>query len=170
MSTRTNETVTYFYDAKGKQVFRSRSYSFRGGDYGHDITQLGDDTYEISATFDGEELVATGAPLPDLYAKDLSSYFSGRLTPAMRTALAIMELEDTPIERMVMVSADYVRAGVYAADGYVFTRAGTIHGQYDLCVRDPDAIWEDVEELAGAIKEKGLEGFAAYLNGVGYIR
>jgi hypothetical protein len=37
-------------------------------------------------------------------------------------------------------------------------------------VRDPDAIWEDVEELAGAIKEKGLEGFAAYLNGVGYIR
>jgi len=170
MGTRTNETVTYFYDKKGKRVFRSRSYSFSGGDYGHDITQMGDETCEVSATFDGEGLVATGAPLPDLYAKDLASYFSGRLTPAMRTALAIMELEDTPIEKMVMVSADYVRAGVYAADCYVFTRASTIHGQYDLCVRDPDAIREDVEDLAGVIMEKGVEGFAAYLNSVGYIR
>lgn len=170
MSTKSNETVLYFYDDQGDRVFRSVSYSFNGGGYGRNVVQMGDSVCEISATFDGEDLVATGECLPDLYAQDLASYFSGRPTPAIQKALAIMELTDTSIKKMVMVSADYVRAGVYAADCHVFTRAGSVNAQYDLCVRDPSAIWEDVEGIAGAIMEKGIEGILDYLNSIGYKR
>ncbi len=164
MSSKSNETILRFYDQAGKRVFKSESYSYNCGGYAHEMTQMGDNTYEICATFDDDGVITNGESLPDLYADDLASYFSHRQTPAMQKALAIMELTQTPIRKMVMVSVDYVSTRAYFANCNVFTKSGIITAQYDLCANNRNIDWESAEELAQAVEKKGVEGFLSYLD------
>ena len=142
MSSRTSEAYIAAIDTNGKSHFVAYEYDYGGGYY-RSVTCLGERKYEIECPGDGEYTIEKGQKLPRLESTDIASYFSKEPTQAMYRAIALASIGCTTISATNEAETQFVLDRV------------------------PNEIFGDsVEDIAADILEKGIDGYAAYLDSV----
>ena len=165
MSSRTSESYIAAIDIDGKSHFVAYEYDYGGSCY-RSVTRLGNREYEIECSGDGECTVENGQKLPRLESADIISYFSKKHTQAMCRATALANLESYDITHFVCVTVCY--AGNWVASVGCATISATDEtGKQFVVDGVPNEIFgKSVEDVAADILEKGIDGYAAYLDSV----
>ena len=165
MSSRSSESYIVAIDDHGQQHFVSYEYDYSSGYY-RSVTTLGERMYEIECTGDGDYTVEKGQKLPRLESTDIASYFSKEPSQAMCRAIALANLKPHTITRFVCVTVCYVSSWV-ASIGCARISATNEAGKQFVVDGVPNEIFgASVEDIAADILEKGIDGYAAYLDSV----
>lgn len=165
MSSRSSESYIAAVDVSGKPHFVAYEYDYSSGYY-RSVTCLGEREYEIECTGDGEYTVEKGQKLPRLESVDIASYFSKEPTQAMCRAIALANLKPYAITHFVCVTVCY--AGSWVASVGCATISATEEARKQFVVDGvPNEIFGDsIEDVAADILEKGIDGYAAYLDSI----
>ncbi len=165
MSSRTSEAYIAAIDTNGTSHFVAYEYDYGGGYY-RSVTCLGERKYEIECPGDGEYTIEKGQKLPRLESTDIASYFSKEPTQAMYRAIALANLGPHSITHFVCVTVCYVSSWVASIGCTTISATNEAETQFVLD-RVPNEIFGDsVEDIAADILEKGIDGYAAYLDSV----
>lgn len=165
MSSRTSESYIAAIDTDGKSHFVAYEYDY-GGSYYRSVTCLGEREYEIECTGDGESTVEKGQKLPRLESTDIASYFSKESTQTMCRAIALANLKRYTITHFIRVTVCYISQWVTDIECTTISVAGEVQNQFVLDGIPNEIFGKSVEDIAADILEKGIDGYAAYLDSI----
>lgn len=165
MSSRTSESYIAAIDTDGKSHFVAYEYDY-GGSYYRSVTCLGEREYEIECTGDGEYTVEKGQKLPRLESTDIASYFSKEPTQAMCRAIALANLKRYTITHFVCVTVCYAGSWVASVGCATISATDEVGKQFVVDGVPNEIFGDSVEAVAADILEKGIDGYAAYLDSV----
>ncbi len=164
MSSRSSESLIAAIDMNGDAHFVAYTYDYSCGTY-HSITQLGERVYEVEADcYELNEI--RGEKLPRLISEDLSSFFTEKPTVNMAKAIELADLEEHSITQLIFVCADYVGPWVGNILSYSISAAGEHCANFDIENVPEEVFGDSIEDIFDDIFEKGIDGYAAYLDSV----
>lgn len=164
MSSRSSESYIAAIDTNGEAHFVAYTYDYSCGTY-HSITQLGDRVYEVEA--DCYELnVIRGEKLPRLVSEDLSSFFTEKPTVNMTKAIEMAGLEAYSITQLIFLCEDYVGPWVCNIGCYSVSAAEERCADFDIKNVPEEVFGDSISHIFVDIFEKGIDGYAAYLDSV----
>lgn len=164
MSSRGSETYIAAIDTNGEAHFVAYTYDYSCATY-HSITQLGGSVYEVETDCD-EFNEVRGEMLPRLVSEDLSSFFTEKPTTNMAKAIELAGLEEHSVAQLIFVFEDFVGPWVDNLWCYSVSAAEVRCVDFDT-TNVPDEVFGDsVEDIFNDIFEKGIDGYAAYLDSV----
>lgn len=152
-------------DENGDACFVAYEYDYSG--YWHSrTTQLGEHAYAFDGCEGKERIAGNGHNLPRLTNEDLSSYFTDEPTEAMQRAIAMTQLKQLSVKQFLRTSVHL--EGWHTTDVSCTTISPTGKATKEFEVKGvPEEIFgETVGYIAKDILEKGIEGYAAYLDSV----
>ena len=165
MSSRTSESYIVAIDTDGKPHFVAYEYDYGGGYY-RSVTCLGEREYEIEGSGDGEYTIEKGLTLPRLESTDIASYFSKEPTQAMCRAIALANLRPYTISHFLRVTVCYVSSWVASVGCATISATDEAGKQFAVDGVPNEIFGKSVEDVAADILEKGIDGYAAYLDSV----
>lgn len=165
MSSRSSESYIAAVDVSGKAHFVAYEYDYSSGYY-RSVTQLGERQYAIESDGSGEYTVENGQRLPRLESADIASYFTEDPTQNMCRAIGLAKLAKLSIGHFICITVHYVGQWVTSV-GCATISATEETGQDFVLAGVPNEIFgSSVEDVAADILEKGIAGYAAYLDSV----
>lgn len=164
MNSRRSETYIAAIDTNGEAHFVAYTYDYSCGIY-RSVTRVGNYYYEIES--DGDEYsVVQGERLPRLLIPDISSYFRGKPTANMSKVLALASLTECAISKLYLVGADYEGKWVDSICCYSISATEERNVGFDIKNVPKKVFSCMVEDIFDDIFEKGIDGYAAYLDSI----
>lgn len=165
MSSRSSESCIVAIDTNGEEHFVSYGYDYGGGYY-RSVTALGDQIYEVECSAYDECADIKGQELPRLSYADIASYFTEGPSEAMRLAIQLANLPPYAITNFVCVTVCYASWWFADIGCTTISAAGKTAKQFMLNGVANEIFGNSVFDVAKDILEKGVDGYATYLDSV----
>lgn len=165
MSSRASESYIVAIDTDGRSHFVAYEYDYSSGYY-RSVTCLGDRKYEIECDGYGEYSQEEGQKLPHLESTDLTSYFTEEPTQTMRRATALAGLKPLTITQFVCVTVHLISWLVTHVSCTTISATEETNKSFVVEGVPEETFGKSVEVVATDILEKGIDGYAAYLDSV----
>ena len=163
MISRCSDTVIFSIDTNGESDCVAYEYDY-SGIYNRSITWLGDLQHEIQYGLLGLE--EKGQKLPRLNSADLASCFTDEPTQTMRRAIDLAKLEPSNITQFMRTTVHLVSWRTAAVDCEIISATGKTEKHFDIDGVPEEIFGDAVHRVAVDILEKGIDGYAAYLDSV----
>ena len=165
MSSRSSESYTVAIDMSGESHFVAYEYDYSSGYY-RNVTQLGERQYEIESDGGGEYIVENGQKLPRLESADIASYFTEEPTQNMCRAIGLAKLAALSITHFVCITVHYASQWVVGVGCATISATEETGRNFAVTGVPKEIFGSSVEDIAADILEKGIDGYAAYLDSV----
>ena len=152
-------------DEDGEDCFVAYEYDYSG--YWHSsTTQLGEHKYEFDGLVGKAHIVGDGHKLPRLTIDDMSSYFTDEPTEAMQRATTLAQLKQLSVKQFLRISVHLEGWHTTNVSCTTISPAGETTKEFWVKGVPEKIFGESVGHVVKDILEKGIDGYAAYLDSV----